>query len=286
MMNYDLGEIRRWFAQDVQVRAPVLRNTAVTEAFARVPRERFLRPGPWRLLGCRPYVTSDADPRWLYHDLVVTINEAKQLNNGQPSFWAHAFDNLGLRPGERVMQVGAATGYCSAILAEIVGIEGQVTAIECEADLAGRARENLEPLPHVEVVAGDGTTYDAGEMDAVIVCAGATQPAPLWLDRLADGGRLLMPLTSVTKWGFVLRAVRRGDLFDAESIGGVGIFNCVGARDEEAAKRLQAVLSEVHDNQVPIRALYRGEPPSDAAERVWYQGPDFWLERKTTVSLQ
>jgi len=285
MINYELAEARRWFAEDVRVRAPVLRNLAVAEAFARVPRERFLGPGPWCLLGLKPYVTSDTDPRWLYHDVVITIDEAKKLNNGQPSFWAHIFDNLDLRLGERVMQVGAATGYYSAILAEIVGGDGRVTAIE--ADLATRARENLKPWPHVEVVEGDGTTYDAGEVDAVIVFAGATHPAPLWLDRLAEGGRLVLPLTSANRFGFVLRTIRHGDVFDAASISGVGIYSCVGARDHEAAERLQSVLKGkgAWDNLAPIRALYRGEPPIDAADRVWYHGPGFWLERKMTGRL-
>jgi protein-L-isoaspartate(D-aspartate) O-methyltransferase len=275
--------IRRWFAEDLRLRAPVTRNMAIVDAFATVPRERFLGPGPWRVLpgfGDQPLATPDDDPRWLYHDLVVSIDPARNLNNGQPSLWARTFDKLDLRRGERVMQVGAGTGYYAAVLAEIVGREGRVVAVEHDAELAGRARRNLEPWPHVTVVSGDGRTHDPGEVDAVIVCAGSTHPAPLWLERLAAGGRLAMPLTADNRWGFMLRAIRRGDGFDAASTSGVGIFPCIGGRDEDAAKRLQEALAKLGNQPIPIKALHRGEPPADALGKVWYSGPGFWLERR------
>ena len=155
------------------------------------------------------------------------------------------------------MQVGAGTGYYAAVLAEIVGPIGHVTAIECDDELAARARVNLDPWHQVDVVHGDGRTHDPGEVDVIIVFAGSTHPAPLWLDRLAPGGQLLMPLTNEKQWGFLLRATRGRDhdadaivlptardrkRFDAVSIGGVGIFPCIGGRDEPAAKRFQTAF--------------------------------------------
>ena len=190
-----------------------------------------------------------------------------------PSFWAHNLDHLDLQRGERVLQVGAGTGYYSALLAEIVGPRGRVTAVEHDAD-AGRAgaRTISRPGRQVEVVAGDGRAHDPGEVDAVVVFAGSTHPPPLWLDRLAEGGRLIMPLTAENWWGFVLRAIRHGDEFDAASIGWVGIFPCAGGRDEDAAKRLARTLQDEHRGRgsggdLPIRALHRGEPRPDDAER-------------------
>jgi protein-L-isoaspartate(D-aspartate) O-methyltransferase len=134
----------------------------------------------------------------------------------------------------------------------------------------------------VELVHGDGRTHDPGEVDAVVVFAGSTHPAPLWLDRLAEGGRLVMPLTGENRWGFLLRATRRGATFDAGPISGVGIFPCAGGRDEEAGKRLQKALEEQRPSQVPVCALHRGAPEAAAADRVWYQGPGFWLERSSS----
>jgi protein-L-isoaspartate(D-aspartate) O-methyltransferase len=290
----DLARLRAWYAEDLRLRTPVLRNPSVVEAYAAVPRESFLGPGPWRILSDNrtdlPFQTPDAAPHWIYHDVLVAIDPARSLNNGLPSFWAHNFDHLDLGAGERVLQVGAGTGYYSALLAEMVGPQGRVTAVEYDADLAARARENLKPWPQVEVVAGDGRTHDPGEVDAVVVFAGSTHPATLWLERLAEGGRLVMPLTGENRWGFMLRAVRHGEDYDAASIGWVGIFPCAGGRDEEAAKRLTRALQIGYlgrgsADALPIRALHRGEPDTDDADKVWYQAPGFWLERAVGAVL-
>jgi protein-L-isoaspartate(D-aspartate) O-methyltransferase len=293
---------RRWYAEDLRLQAPVQHNMAIVDAFAAVPRERFFGPGPWQILTDRPravqlrkdyIVTSDDDPRWLCHDVLVAIDPTRRLNNGLPSFWAYNLDQLHLTRGQRVLQVGAGTGYYTAILAEIAGPDGRVTAVEYDEELAARARVHLAAWPQVAVVHGDGRTHDPGEVDAVIVFAGSTHPAPLWLDRLALGGELLMPLTGEKGWGFLLLATRPAvqdaaggalpgardhDRFEARSIGGVGIFPCAGGHDAEAAKRFSE-LAHGSMADIPIAALHRGDPGPEAADSVWYRGPGFWLER-------
>jgi protein-L-isoaspartate(D-aspartate) O-methyltransferase len=109
------------------------------------------------------------------------------------------------------------------------------------------------------------------------VCAGSTHPAPLWLDRLADGGVLVMPLTGRYGWGFMLRVERRGEAFAASSVSGVGIYPCAGGRDVSAEGRLQTALDRLTTNKPPIMALHRGEPRPDDRARMWYGGPGFWL---------
>ncbi len=303
----DIAAARRWYAEDLRLRAPVRRNMAIVEAFAAVPRERFLGDPPWRIipdvLPRAPVAAPDPSARWLYHDVLAAIDPEKNLNNGMPSLWARIFDQLNLRAGARVLQIGAGTGYYTAVLAEIVGPRGRVTAVEIDDELAARARANLALWPQVEVVAGDGCTHDAGEVDIIIVCAGATHPAPLWLDRLPRGGELLLPLTGDNWWGFLLRATRGRDhdaghivlpqargpnTFAATSIGAVGIFPCASGRDAAAAGRLSDALTALpgiaayHD--IPIEALHRGDPSPDVMDRVWYHGPGFWLERRKPAS--
>jgi protein-L-isoaspartate(D-aspartate) O-methyltransferase len=298
----DETALRRWYAEDLRLRAPIRNHLSIADAFATVPRERFVGQPPWRLLSDRlsqaPFDTPDGALGWLHHDVLVVIDATRALNNGLPSLWARSFDQLDLRRGQRVMQVGAGTGYYAAILAEVVGPEGRVVAVEVDAELAARARESLAPWRNIEVVAGDGCTHDPGEVDIIIVCAGATHPAPLWLDRLAPRGQLLMPLTTDDRWGFLLRATRgdgrdtdlivlpkarHRDGFDATSVGPVGIYPCVGGRDDAAAKRLDAALTEIGRGSwfapVPISALHRGAPSGEEMEKVWYYGPGFWLER-------
>jgi protein-L-isoaspartate(D-aspartate) O-methyltransferase len=71
--------------------------------------------------------------------------------------------------------------------------------------------------------------------------------------------------------------------FDATSIGPVGIFPCVGGRNEEAAVRLEAALIELRRAswlaEMLFAELHRGEPSAAEMDRVWYWGPGFWLER-------
>jgi protein-L-isoaspartate(D-aspartate) O-methyltransferase len=284
----DLPAARRAYAEDLARLGPITHTPELISAFASVPRERFLGTGPWRIIvprssGNEVFMSPDADPVHLYRDVLVTIDASRGINNGQPSLWARAFDRLGLKPGARVLHVAAGTGYYSAILAETVGPTGRVVAIEYEADLAARARINLEPWPQVTVVHGDGRVHDPGfDVDCIAVCAGSTHPAPLWLDRLADGGVLVMPLTGRYGWGFMLRVERRGETFDASSVSGVGIYPCTGGRDITAEGRLQTALDRMRGNTPPILALHRGEPSSDERRPVWYAGPGFWLEEGST----
>ncbi|WP_027584841.1 hypothetical protein [Bradyrhizobium sp. Ai1a-2] len=88
-MDDTLAVARRWYAEDLRYKTPVLRNPQLIEAFAFVPREQFVGHGPWRIIS-DPYneafLTPDTDPRWLYHDVLVTIDASRNLNNGMPSF--------------------------------------------------------------------------------------------------------------------------------------------------------------------------------------------------------
>jgi protein-L-isoaspartate(D-aspartate) O-methyltransferase len=134
-----------------------LRSKALVDAFATVSREHFLGPGPWQIVapvqpGRPTYrTTEDADPRHLYHNVLVAIDPDRQLNNGEPSMLALCFDALELKAGDRVIHIGCGVGYYTAILAEVVGASGHVTGIEVDAELAGRARDNLAHMTHVRL---------------------------------------------------------------------------------------------------------------------------------------
>ena len=283
-MNSPIDSLRRWFAEDLRVAAPVRHNEAVLEAFARVPRERFCGNGPWQIhprrIGAPPYTTENAAPDALYHDVLVTIDKERDLNNGQPSLWAFIFDQLDLAPGQSVLQIGAGTGYYTAILAEIVGPKGRVESVELDPTLARRAEEALVPWPWASVRQGNGAKdCDGGRVDAIIVFAGATGPAAAWLDRLATGGRLLMPLTAANGWGFLLRLERTPAGFGAGTLGRCGFFHCDGARHPGEESRLQDALSSLDGEEVPVRALHLGKA-KPGAEGVWLQGENYWLSTR------
>jgi protein-L-isoaspartate(D-aspartate) O-methyltransferase len=193
--HFDLDTRRQFYAEEVRAVAN-LQSEALVRAFAKVPREHFLGPGSWEipnLAGGSYHATPDADPKHLYHNVLVAIDAGRGLNNGLPSALALWFDALDLQEGNRVVHVGCGTGYYSAILAEVVGPNGHVIAIDVDPELASRAQNNLRYLSHVQVLAGDGGEIDIGPNDAIFINAGVTHPRAIWLDALRPGGRLLVP---------------------------------------------------------------------------------------------
>ncbi len=278
----DIAEARRWFAEELRHTAHV-RSPAVVEALAIVPRERFAGPGPWRILssirGRDYWTTDDADPRHLCHDVLVAIDETRGLNNGQPSLWASLFDQLDLKRGERVIHVGAGAGYYSAILAEIVGRTGRVTALEIDPGLADRSRANLEGWPQASVVAADGFAYRADKAaDAIVVNAGVTHLSLAWLDSLAENGRLLVPFTSADWWGAFLLATRRGGRYPARFASRTGIIPCAGGRNAEAEARLTAAVAAA--DFTAIKSLRRA--PEEPDDTCWLAGDGWWLSTAAT----
>ena len=163
----------------------------VVEAFATVPRERFVGPGPLRVLSSwnmKEYWTPpNAGPSAVYHDVLIAYDEQRWLNNGQPSFWAFVFDKLHVAAGEHVIHLGCGMGYYTAVLAELVGRGGAITAIEIDERLANRRRgRRWRPGP-TSRVNGDGAQRSLPESDVVVASAGATHPLLAWL---AASGRM------------------------------------------------------------------------------------------------
>jgi protein-L-isoaspartate(D-aspartate) O-methyltransferase len=274
MTEVELAIVRRAYAKQVTMRYNAA-HPRVEAAFAAVRREHFLGPGPWPLLRFHPYVTTpDDDPVYLYQDLLVGLVPERRLNNGEPSGHAMLMAHAGPQPGEHVVHIGAGVGYYTAILVHMVGTRGRVTAIEYEPGLAARLAANFAGQPNVHAVHGDGTTVDFDPADVIYVNAGATRPVDLWLDRLKDGGRMILALTKDKDTaGAWFRIERRGDGFLAKWFSTAGLFPCEGARDAESERALVAAFEKGGVERV--RRLYRcGDVPE---EQCWLKGPDWAL---------
>ena len=161
------------------------------------------------------WTTDDDDPRHVYHDVLIALDESRGINNGQPSLWAYLFDHLDLVPGEQVLHLGSGTGYYTAIIAELVGSDGRVTAVEIDATLAQKARAALADWAQVRVIHADGAHTSFEPVDAIVASAGATHPVPSWLDALRPGGRLLFPMTTLRAGAMLLVTRRKEDGFAA-----------------------------------------------------------------------
>jgi protein-L-isoaspartate(D-aspartate) O-methyltransferase len=282
----ELRIIRAAYAKQILAAARVVDNTRLEAALSATRREDFLGAGPWwivRWFG--DYVTTpDADPVYLYTNDLVGIVPERRINNGQPSLHAHLIHQASPAVGEHVVHIGTGTGYYTAILAHLVGPSGRVTGIEYEPELAARAKTNFATYPNVDIVEGDGALVSFDTADVIYVNAGCTRPAENWLDRLADGGRLILPMTSdqgfgansperMASAGAVFRIERRGRDYLAYWISPVAIFPCAGSRDEASERALADAFAK--QGWQRVTRLYRDQ--EIPAERCWLRGSGWCL---------
>lgn len=167
--------------------AGVIGDPAIARAFRAVPRHRFV-----------PEVSVDR----AYSDEVVPtkLNEhGRPISSAsQPSMVALMLRQLALRPGHRVLEIGAGTGYNAALLAELVGEHGRVTTVDLDPDTVERAAGALAENGYwaVRVRRGDGGhgfEPDA-PYDRIVVTAGAADLPPAWWRQLVVDGLLVVPL--------------------------------------------------------------------------------------------
>lgn len=280
----ELSARRRYFAEELEALCG-LQTAALVDAFAAVPREAFLPPGPWLVrsesdyLSGPPRHTPDADVRRLYHNVAVAIDPARMLFNGAPSLLGACIDRLGLGPGHRVLHVGCGLGYYSAIMAHCVGPSGRVVAVEVDEDLAARARENLSPLAQATVRGDDGSRIHGETFDAIVVNAGVTHPLDQWLDALSPGGRMVLALTAtmpsmgpIGKGPLVLLTRQDVD-FEARLVTVVAIYSAMGIRDASLNERIGKALMRGHH---PSFNRLRRDAHEEAAA-CWLHGPGFCL---------
>jgi len=164
-----------------------VRSEAVRAAIRAVPRHVFL-PG---------VDIADAyadEPVYTKQDSAgVSISAASQ-----PTIVAMMLEQLDARPGDRILEIGAGTGYNAALLAHLAGARGQVTTIDVDDDIVVGARRNLTAAGRadVTVVLGDGAlgAPDGGPFDRVIATVGAFDAPPAWLDQAAPHARLVLPI--------------------------------------------------------------------------------------------
>jgi protein-L-isoaspartate(D-aspartate) O-methyltransferase len=180
------GELRAKLA-DRLVKDGTVRTAPVEAAFRQVPRDLFL-PG-------LPLAEAYAD------EPVYTKREGDGTRisaASQPKIVAMMLEQLGIEPGERLLELGAATGYNAALMATLTGPTGQVTTIDIDEDLVTGAREHLAAagIDNVEAVVADGALGhpEGAPFDRVIATVGAHEIPIAWLDQLAPGGRLVAPV--------------------------------------------------------------------------------------------
>ena len=262
-------------------------DPGLEQVFARIERERFLGPRPWRILGARALAggPTTEDPADVYADVLFALDPKHGINNGSPSLHALLLHALGAVPGDRVAHIGPGTGYYTAMLAEIVGTTGHVTAIEIDRHLADLARQNLAPWPNVTVVEGDGASWPTEEVDRVYVNFAVGEPAAAWIEYLAVGGRLVLPLgapvgssgagligSGAHGAAFVITRSRSG--LAARWLSSVAFVHAEGALSRPRAGRDLARAFR-RGGEERVRSL-RWREPAEPAD-CWYSAPGWSL---------
>jgi protein-L-isoaspartate(D-aspartate) O-methyltransferase len=180
-------------------------------ALGRVRRHRFAN-GWYRLeveglqAGFRPVVYDRAHPtpeqlKEIYSDkALVTAVEGivPTSSTSQPALIALMLELLELRSGMRALEIGTGTGYNAALLAEIVGSQGDVCTVELQEDIARAAEEHLqsEGYGDVRVFHRDGYlgVPEAAPFDRIVATVGCSDVSPHWIEQLAPAGSMLIPL--------------------------------------------------------------------------------------------
>ena len=226
-----------------QVEARGVRDARVLRAMREVPREEFL---------------DDRMREFAYEDSPLPIEAGQTIS--QPYIVALMLEAAGIEPGDRVLEIGAGSGYAAAVMSRLAG---EVWTIERHAELATLARERMRRLgiDNVEVRTGDGSGGLPGEapFDAILAAAGAPEVPDVLRRQLAIGGRLVMPVGPTRRRQRLLKVTRTGDdAWREEDLGDVLFVPLVGAH----AWRDDAPVADA--GSVPVNAPEQAATPEQA----------------------
>ncbi|CUH39354.1 Protein-L-isoaspartate O-methyltransferase [Jannaschia seosinensis] len=232
---------------DRQIARRGIRDQHVLDAMREVPREVFVASG---------------SEEFAYEDGPLPIGHGQTIS--QPYIVALMIEAAEIRPGDRVLEVGAGSGYAAAIMGKIAG---HVHAIERHAELGEYARARLKKagIGNVDVHVADGTLGwpHAAPFDAILVAAGGPSVPDLLKKQLKEGGRMVIPVGESGDVQSLVRITRTGpDNWDEEDIGAVRFVPLIGEQGwTEDGRRSSS-------NHVPAQNSGRTLPQmvADAAE--------------------
>jgi protein-L-isoaspartate(D-aspartate) O-methyltransferase len=206
-----------------QIEGRGIHDPRVLTAMRKIDREAFL-PDPMR--------------EFAYEDSALPIEEGQTIS--QPYIVARMVEAARLNPADRVLEIGAGSGYAAAVIAELAM---RVYTIERHPALARLAEARLRSLGYgnVDVRAGDGTLGwpEAAPFDAIIVAAGGPRVPEALKEQLAIGGRLVIPVGQTPSHQELIRLTRTGeDSYDGDTLDEVTFVPLIGAQgwDAETAR--------------------------------------------------
>ena len=201
-------------------------SPAVEQAMRTVPRHDFV---------------PEATVEDAHADIAVITKRARDGSAlscaSVPTIVAMMLDQLQVQPGNRILEIGAGTGYNAALLAQLTGPGGAVTTVDIDSEVTTGARCGLDATGNeqIEVITRDGSlgAPENAPYDRIIFTVGAWDLAPAFWEQLAPGGRLVAPL----RWRGQTRSVafvRNGDALVSESMELCGFVPMLGQEGERS----------------------------------------------------
>jgi protein-L-isoaspartate(D-aspartate) O-methyltransferase len=173
----DFAELRAEMVER-QIAGRGITDRGLLDAFRTVSRHEFVGP---------------ENASRAYDDHPLPIGSGQTIS--QPYIVALMIDAAGIGPADRVLEVGAGSGYAAAVLGQLAA---QVIAVERKTDLAAAARDRIARLGYanIEIVEGDGSCGwpACAPFDAILAAASGSHVPQALVDQLAPGGRLVMPV--------------------------------------------------------------------------------------------
>jgi protein-L-isoaspartate(D-aspartate) O-methyltransferase len=207
----DFAELRRWMV-DEQLREHGISNERVLDAMRRVPREEFV---------------PDELRNAAYEDGPLPIGFGQTIS--QPFTVAFMCQALQLEGTEKVLEIGAGSGYGAAVLSLLAST---VFTVERVPGLVTSARASLSRsgYQNVHVIAGDGTLGlpDEAPFDAIVVTAGAETLPDAYVRQLRAGGRIVIPLGRSRHNQTMYRFTRLDEHLRVENLGAFAFVPLIG----------------------------------------------------------
>ena len=235
---------------DRQIAARGLDDPKLLAAFRAVPREQFI----------------SADyASYAYQDSPLPIESGQTIS--QPYIVALTIDAAEIKPGDKVLEVGAGSGYAAAVIGQIAD---EVIAIERHHQLVELAQQRMERLGYgnVRIVEGDGTLGwpEEAPYDAIVAAASGSHVPQSWIAQLKPGGRIVVPLGEPHAVQSLVKVTKQQDgTLHREDLGGVRFVPLIGQegfRDSGSEALVRSLPQMIAEAAEPLPEI---EDPAFAA---------------------